>query len=206
MTLSALLDQIATQDWIEWLGLVTGILYVILAAYERPSCWILGVISSAAIAWKSFSDYKLIADGILQLFYIVMGFIGLWNWMKGKAEGHQKPIIVSPLKYHALAVGICFVISIPLSWILIKYASARFGYLDTLISVASVWATVLLIKKDLHNWIYWIVLDFMLIFLYYVSQGYLFSILFVVYTLISFWGYREWKSQSVLAQDIGKVV
>lgn len=203
MDISILSDQIAGQDIIEWGGLITGIAYVLLASYERPSCWIFGIISSAAIAYKSFEEYKLIADGILQVFYIAMGFVGLWNWLKGRVGEDQKPIVVSPLRHHAIAIGLCMGISIPLSWLLIRFADARFGYLDTLITLASIWATILLVKKDLHNWIYWIVLDFMLIFLYYVSEAYLFSLLFLVYTVIAFWGFKVWQFSISVAQVHG---
>ncbi len=193
MNFQILSDQINSQDVFEWIGLITGIVYVILAAYERPSCWIFGIISSAAIAWKSFTDYKLIAEGILQMFYIIIGFIGLWNWLQGRMGDAEKPISTSPFKKHALFIGICLILSIPLSWLLIRYADARFGYIDTAITLLSVWATVLLVQKDLHNWIYWIVLDAILVWLYYASEGYLFSLLFLIYTVIAVWGYRQWK-------------
>lgn len=195
MTLSGLVEQIAQQDWVEWVGLVTGILYVVLAAYEKPSCWIFGIISSAAIAWKSFSDYQLIADGCLQIFYIFIGAIGLWNWFQGRVGQHEKPISTSPLQYHLIIIGICLLASIPLSWVLIHYADARYGFVDTAITLLSIWATILLVQKDLHNWIYWIVLDTALVWLYYVSGGYLFSVLFFIYTLIAFWGFTHWRSQ-----------
>ena len=195
MDFSVLSEQIRGQDVIEWIGLMTGIVYVILAAYERPSCWIFGIISSAAIAYKSFDAYKLIADGILQLFYVVMGLIGLWNWISGRQGGKEKPVTSQPIVQHAIAIALCFIISIPLSGILAEYAAARYSYLDTLITLGSIWATVLLIRKELNNWLYWIILDFMLIFLYFISQAYLFSLLMVIYTGIAFWGYRQWKRQ-----------
>ena len=87
LNLSLFSEQIASQDAIEWIGLITGIIYVILAAYEKPSCWIFGIISSAAIAWKSYMEYLLIADAALQVFYIVIGFVGLWNWLRGQEGG-----------------------------------------------------------------------------------------------------------------------
>ena len=193
MDIDVLIEQITSQDWIEWTGLITGVIYVLLATYEKPSCWIFGIISSAAIAWKSFNEYKLIADGFLQVFYIVIGLIGLWHWLRGRTENKQKPIITSPIWHHAIAIGMCLIVSDPLAYFMVEYLGAKYGYLDMVITLGSVWATILLVRKDLHNWIYWIVLDFMLIFLYFVSEAYLFSVLFILYTLIAFLGYRQWN-------------
>ena len=192
MDFSQIAGQIADQDAVEWAGLITGIIYVVLAAYERPSCWIFGIVSSACIAWKSFFDYRLIADGILQIFYIVIGVIGLIQWIKGHALSHEKPIIRLPLLRHLIAIGLCLVISWPVSWLLIHYAFAQYGYLDTALTFLSIWATILLVRKELHNWQYWIIIDVVYVGLYWVSGGYLFSTLFLLYTLISFWGYRQW--------------
>ncbi|MEO5906070.1 MAG: nicotinamide riboside transporter PnuC, partial [Saprospiraceae bacterium] len=114
MDFSVLSEQIGGQDVFEWVGLITGVLYVILATYERPSCWIFGIVSSAAIAWKSFDDYKLIADGILQVFYVLMGFLGLWNWISGRESGKEKPIISLPIVQHSIAITLCFILSFPI--------------------------------------------------------------------------------------------
>ncbi len=195
MDFSVLSEQIRGQDVIEWIGLLTGIAYVILATYERPSCWIFGIISSVAIAWKSFGDYILIADGFLQVFYIAMGFLGLWNWISGREGGREKPIISLPVVQHVVAIALCLIISFPISKLLVEFAAARYSYLDTMITLGSIWATVLLIRKEVNNWLYWIVLDFMLIFLYYISQAYLFSVLMIIYTGIAYWGYRQWRGQ-----------
>ena len=193
MNLSILSEQIASQDIFEWIGLITGVIYIILAAYERPSCWIFGIISSIAIAWKSFMDYKLIADGFLQVFYIVIGFIGLWNWFHGRVGRKEKPITISPLASHVVPFIICLIVSIPISWLLVQYASARYGYVDTAVTLLSVWATILLVKKDLHNWVYWIVLDSVLVWLYFKSGGYLFSLLLLIYAVIAVWGFSRWR-------------
>ena len=193
MDFSQVSVQITQQDAVEWAGLITGVLYVVLATYQRSSCWVFGIISSGCIAWKSFTDYFLIADGILQVFYIVIGFIGLINWLKGRTIEHEKLIITTPLPKHLLAIAICLIISWPASWLLIHYADARYGYLDTLLTFLSVWATILLVRKDLHNWVYWIVVDAVYIALYWQSGAFLFGILFFVYTAISILGLKKWQ-------------
>lgn len=195
MNFTLLSEQIASQDVIEWIGLVTGIAYVVLAAYERPSCWIFGIISSLAIAWKSFVDYLLIADGILQVFYVVIGFIGLYNWITDRGEDRKKLIVTTPLLKHLIAIILCFIASFPISYLLINYTNAKYGFIDTVITALSIWATILLVKKDLHNWLYWIVLDIALAWLYYKSGGYLFSLLMLIYTCIAFFGFVQWRKQ-----------
>jgi nicotinamide mononucleotide transporter len=194
--------QLAQQDLLEWAGLITGILYVILASYERSSCWVFGIISSACIAWKSFTDYFLVADGILQIFYILIGVLGLINWINGRKAGHEKPVITSPLVKHLLAIVICLLISWPVSWVLITYADARYGYPDTVLTFLSVWATLLLVWKDLHNWVYWIMIDIAYVGLYWQSEGYLFAILFLIYALISVWGWKRWKASLRIQQKV----
>ena len=196
MDISLLYDQIAGQDALEWIGLITGIIYVLLATYEKPSCWIFGIISSACIAWKSLTDYMLIADAGLQGFYIVIGFIGLWQWINGRPDGLKKQVIISPWMQHLLVIVGCGLLSWPVSWLLITYTDARYGYVDTLLTLLSVWATILLIRKDLHNWVYWIVIDAAYVFLYWRSEGYLFALLFLIYTVISRWGWKRWSREN----------
>ncbi len=192
MNLSVLSEQIAQQDAVEWMGLVTGILYVILATYERPLCWVFGIISCACIAWKSFTDYRLMADVGLQTFYIVIGFIGLWNWMIAKEGEGLKPIVTSLWKKHLFVIVVILIISYPLSWLLVHYADARYGYLDTSLTLLSIWATILLVRKDLHNWVYWIIVDTIYTGLYWRSEGYLFALLYLIYAVIAVWGFRQW--------------
>jgi len=195
VNLSILSEQIAQQDAVEWVGLITGILYVILATYERPLCWVFGIVSCACIAWKSFTDYRLMADVGLQIFFIVIGLIGLWNWMIAKdGEGH-KPIVTLFWKKHLFAITVALVMSFPLSWLLIHYADARYGYVDTALTLLSVWATLLLVRKDLHNWVYWIIIDILYTGLYWRSEGYLFALLYLIFAVISLWGWRKWHQQ-----------
>jgi nicotinamide mononucleotide transporter len=194
VNLSVLTEQIAQQDAIEWVGLITGIVYVILAAYERPACWVFGIISCACIAWKSFYDYKLMADVGLQSFYIVIGFIGLWNWLARRESG-GKSIVTMHYSKHVIAIVAILIISYPVSRILIEYAGAKYGYLDTTLTLLSVWATLLLVRKDLHNWIYWIVVDVLYTGLYWRSNGYLFALLYLIFAIIAFWGWKKWKEQ-----------
>jgi nicotinamide mononucleotide transporter len=138
----------------------------------------------------------LIADGVLQVFYIVIGFVGLYQWVVGQKNNQPKNVIQSSWKQHVLAIILCLLFSIPFSWWLIEHAGARYGYLDTALTLLSVYATILLVRKDLHNWIYWIVIDVVYVGLYLKSDGLLFALLYFVYAAVAVWGFRQWRSHA----------
>jgi nicotinamide mononucleotide transporter len=74
-----------------------------------------------------------------------------------------------------------------------NYTRADFAYLDATTTCFSVISTYLVAKKILENWLYWVVIDAASIYLY-ISKGYYpTSVLFMLYTLMAVWGYRQWK-------------
>lgn len=181
------------QDLLEWIGLVTGILYVGLAIHEKPVAWFFGLCSSACLAWKSLADYKLVADGILQLVYVGMSLAGLASWRRTVDGAMSRPIRTFRIMIHAGGIAACLGFAFPLSAGLIRFAGARYGYPDTVLMLLSLWATGLLIRKDLHQWIYWMVINAGYVALYWISHAWLFAFLFGLYGLASVWGWQRWS-------------
>jgi nicotinamide mononucleotide transporter len=75
------------------------------------------------------------------------------------------------------------------------YTNSEMPIIDAFTSVFSVIATFMVIKKVLENWLYWIIIDIMSIYLYFSKDLHLTSILFAVYTIIAFFGYFSWIKQ-----------
>ena len=50
----------------------------------------------------------------------------------------------------------------------------------------------MVVKKVLGNWLYWIVIDLVSVYLYFNRDLHLTSLLFIVYTIISVFGYFSW--------------
>jgi nicotinamide mononucleotide transporter len=50
-------------------------------------------------------------------------------------------------------------------------------------------------NRLLENWIYWIIIDTVSIFLYAGRGGYFFALLFAAYTIIAIYAYYHWKKQ-----------
>ena len=74
-----------------------------------------------------------------------------------------------------------------------NYTKADFAYLDTFTTVFAVFSTYMLTKKVLENWLYWVIIDAVSIYIYINKGFYLTAVLFAIYTLLALIAYRQWK-------------
>jgi nicotinamide mononucleotide transporter len=70
---------------------------------------------------------------------------------------------------------------------------AKLPYLDSFTTWASVVTTVMVARKVLENWVYWLVIDSVSIYLYIDRELYFTAILFAVYIVIIFFGWFSWS-------------
>ena len=191
-----MLEEIISQSPTQWGALISGILYVVLAAREKPFCWYFGILSCSLIAWDDFNTFRLYADGVLQVMYVGLGFWGLYQWKFGKLGSGRLAIHELPPVWHVVAVSICALLSWPIYMLLARYTDAAYGYLDTLTTVLSLLATWMLSRKVLSNWLYWIVIDIVYVGLFWRTGGSLVAVLYVVFVVVAVYGYFRWLKLS----------
>jgi nicotinamide mononucleotide transporter len=190
----SILQQLQTQSIWDWLVLITGIIYVLLAARNNPICWFFGIISCAVLAVMTVVKYDLYADGILNLFYVIMGFVGLYNWRSKSSHG-QLPISHIRFTHIAKYSAIGILCSILASLFLSEYTPAAATGLDSFTTVFSIIATLWLVKRYIENWMLWVAVDVLYVYLYVSRGAWMYAALMVVYTLIALQGYFLWKQQ-----------
>jgi len=191
------------MGWLQWLAFIFGIIYVILAAQENAWCWPVGLVS-VSIAFFVYADpeVRLYSDAILQVFYAVMSIYGWWTWTRNANQ--EKEILDSsgsaaleihiwPLKRHL----VFFLVGLIMAGLWGKFCLLQFAaelpYIDAATTVFSLIATYMVTQKVLENWLYWIVIDVVCIFVYLHRELYLFSIMFLVYTIVAVVGYLNWQ-------------
>ncbi len=174
---------------------ITAIIYLVLAARENIWCWFFGIISCSFWAWSAYFLYNLQIDALLQIFYVVISFWGLYQWKFGSQEKKDLPITQLSLGEHAATIVGGLLLSGIVGWLYANYTSAAATYLDAFTTVFSVLITFMVIYKKLENWLYWIVIDAVYVYLYWTRGGYLFSILFIAYIVIAIFGWVKWKNK-----------
>lgn len=187
------LEQFVAQQPVEWFAVITAILYLVLISRENPWGWFWGILSCVAWAYSAYFLYALFQDALLQIFYVGVSFWGLFQWKYGSEEKKELPISWLTWKEHLLVIAGGAVSTVVAGWYFANYTEAAAPFWDALTTVFSVIITFMVVYKKIDNWLYWIVIDSIYVFLYWSRGGYLFSVLFVVYLVIVVLGYFRWQ-------------
>ncbi|MDX1678021.1 nicotinamide riboside transporter PnuC [Arsukibacterium sp.] len=192
--LSNALDQWQLMHSLELLATLLALAYVILAMRQSLWCWpaaLLSTIIFTHIMW----DSALLSDALLQLYYAAMALYGWWRWQQLKQQ-HQGQNNVSewPLRRHLQLIAVTGVIGLLLGYLMANYTHADFAYLDAQTTAFSVMATWLVARKLVSNWLYWVVIDAVSIYVYAQKHLYFLTLLFMLYTIIALAGYFIWRA------------
>ena len=182
---------------LEWIAVVAGVAYVILAARRSIWCWIFAIISSAIYIYLCYIvQYYL--ESVLQVFFLVMGVVGWIMWEKSKNQ--ELFVIKWPQKFHIINLSASTGLTLLLGLIFDVYTDQTNPYADAFTTVFSLTATFMVTKKVLNNWLYWIVIDIVAVFLYMARGYYLSSVLYFLFTILAIFGWMQWRKQIKLQQ------
>ena len=175
---------------LESLAVIFSLIYVVLAARENIWCWAAAVVSVSLYIFICF-EAKLYAETGLQIFYLIMAVTGYFLWKKSP-DKKQLDIKELSIGNHALILIAGIVFTLILGYVLTIYTQAKLPLLDSFTTVFSIIATLMVIKKIIENWLYFIAIDIISIYLYDSRDLQQTAMLFILYTVIAIIGYYNW--------------
>ncbi|MDH5432599.1 MAG: nicotinamide riboside transporter PnuC [Gammaproteobacteria bacterium] len=181
----------ATSVW-EWLAVILALAYLILAIRENIWCWVAAFFSTAIYIFLFF-DVNLYMESALNIFYLVMAIYGWFRWRNGEHLADTKAIVSWSSQYHLILIFITLAISIVSGWLLNNYTSQDYAYLDSFTTWFAILTTVMVAEKVLQNWLYWLIIDSVSIYLYLQKGLALTSLLFLIYLGLAWLGWIKWK-------------
>lgn len=191
-------EGILATSLLEWIAVVTGVLYVILAAKKKMACWTFAIISSGIYVYLCATS-NLLIESFLQVFYVLMAIAGWYFWNKSKDQ--EELVKVWRLDFHLLNVTVSTVILLAVGYYFDTYTDQDYPYLDAFTTVYSIAATFMVTQRVLENWLYWIVIDMAAVFLYAAKDFYLTALLYFIFTILAVFGYLEWRKKYQLQQQ-----
>lgn len=184
------------QQWtphMEWSAVAFSLIYVFLAARQSIWCWLFGGLASA-ISVVLFLVVKLYAESFLFLFYVAMSVYGWMQWHKTDSEPDM-PVVEWPLYRHIWMIFLSSAGAVGIYLISSAYTDAAKPMLDALTTTFSISATFLVARKVLSNWIYWIAIDAVSVYLYWSRGLDIYALLMLVYTGMAVYGFLQWKKE-----------
>jgi nicotinamide mononucleotide transporter len=178
-------------DPIEILAVVTGLVYVVLAARRNRLCWVAGAVSSAATAYTVVMS-ALPLQALLQVYYVVVAGYGWFNWTRSAAQG-ELPVGIWPYWWHLVAAVVLTALSLETARLVATGLQDDWPLLDSLTLWFSLLATWLQARARLENWVYWVVIDALSAFMFFAQQKYWLSVLMVLYVVIAAAGFVAWR-------------
>lgn len=181
------------QHYVEVLGVVLSIIYLVLSIRQNILLWPVGILS-AVMYVIVFYESKFYADMGLNAYYFVISIYGWINWSgAARKEQGEPPVISAGLKRGLLLLMVMVAIFFIIGYLLKEYTDSPIPYWDALTTAGSIVATWMLTRKILEHWIVWIFVDLMSMGLYIYRGLYPTAFLFLVYTIMAVVGYLEWR-------------
>lgn len=181
---------------IELTGVVFWVAYLLLVIKESIWCWIFGITASL-ITILLFYHSKIYLEAILNIYYVAAGCYGWYYWIKaGKEAASAKkkaPVVVWSLQKHLLTFALAVIVWGILSFIMHKYTDSPRPQVDAATATFSFLATFMETRKVLTCWIYWFLINGVLVWLQMDRGIYLYAGLSAFYAIMSIPGFLSWR-------------
>lgn len=146
---------------------LSGVMYTVLAGKGKPSCFIFGLANTPIYAWIAFKA-GYYGDFALNLYYFAVMIPGLLAWLKNRSDDAQEGIKRTCLSIRGRVrlAAICL-LSTALLWYVLSMLGGRHPLHDSVTNVLSIAAMVLTVRRAIEEWVLWIIVNAVEVFMWY---------------------------------------
>lgn len=180
------------MSWLEVLAALFGLANILLIV--RRSVWnfpaaLIMVTLTGVVLWEA----KLYSDAGLQVFFFIVNILGWVLWARNRGAAGE--IMVDRLGVVGQLVWITLAMAATYGWGLFMALNtdATNPWWDASVAMLSIAAQILMTRRYINNWHWWIVVNILSIGLYWHKQLYVFTGLYVVFLGMAVWGLIEWR-------------
>lgn len=144
-----------------------------------------------------FLEYKLYSDiGLQWLFYAPLQIYGYYVWKYKGTKGLDSLVPTWLTSKQSIFTVATMSVMTLITGYFMSSTDASFPYTDAFTTWMSVVASILLLWKKIENWIYWIIMDVVAVYVYYAKELYVTSGLYVIFLGLATYGLVTWLKES----------
>ena len=187
-------DYSLTAVFLEVIAVFFGLWSVWCAKKDNILVFPTGLVNTSIYVYLLW-QWDLWGDMMINGYYFVMSFYGWYHWTRRKGDTVEFPISILTKRDKIIAwiIFIGTIVFVAAVYLFFNKFTTWSAYVDTFITGIFFVGMWLMAKRKIENWILWIVGDLLSIPLYFI-KGYTFtSFQYIVFTIIAYYGYLEWK-------------
>ena len=192
------------EQILEYFGVATGLLYLFLEIKQHRSMWIVGFLTSLIYVFVFFFS-RFYADMSLQIYYVLISIYGFIQWTRTNRKNQKQTSQTDGVIYYQhlglkkgllvfAAIGLLFA---GIRYILIQYTDSPLPAGDALTTAVGIVATWMLARRIIEHWYFWIVINLLSAYLYYIRGLYPTLFLYLCYALLAVAGLYLWKKKGI---------
>jgi nicotinamide mononucleotide transporter len=184
-------NGLTTATPLDQTNLVLGVAGVWLMI--RRSLWAFP-IGLAAVTVQGILFYKthFPADARLQIFYFGMLSWGWWHWVHDRGAAPELPVTTLSWRARGLTVAAATAAMIIWAPTVGIWEDAVMPWRDAFIAAFSVAAQLLQVRKNLENWLLWVVVNAVAVVSYWDAKLAYTAFLYAIYLVLAVLGWRSW--------------
>lgn len=199
-TLDQLLNNLQQTSWLEFVGVIAGIISVYFSKKENIWVFPTGMINTLIFVYLSFK-FHLIGESIVNLYYTIMSVYGWILWSK-RNDQKQKMLNITQSTSRELSIQIVFFLIVyAVFYFSLKYLKTNFyegaiPWADALASSSAFTGMWLMARKKVESWWWWIITNIVSIPLYHVKGLTFTSFQYIVLLILAVLGLIEWHRKA----------
>jgi nicotinamide mononucleotide transporter len=195
------LTNLSDTTWLEAIAAALGIASVWYARRENILVFPTGIVSVLIYVYICFFS-RLYADAGINFFYSVMSVYGWYNWTHNTGIDSRLEISTNSKRQQIGGIGLTIIsywAILGLIWMFNiddkAYMSSYVPWVDSFTTSIFLVAMLLMARKKVENWVYWIIGNIVSIPLYF-AKGLAFTgFQYAVFLVIAILGYIEWRKR-----------
>ena len=182
---------------IEVIGAVIGLAYIVSEYRADRWFWPLSILMSLFYIVIDFTS-GIYANGTICCYNLVMSVYGLlvWRGLVQSKDRTERPITSCPARFWPWIIAAVVFLSVVLWWVLQTLGESQIPWLDGISSALSVVAMWMLSQKYWQQWILWLLVEPLMITLFWLTGNYASAILYIVFEVVCVLGIIRWYIQA----------
>ncbi|WP_027004035.1 nicotinamide riboside transporter PnuC [Hugenholtzia roseola] len=194
--IASIKTYLARPESLEDFAALMGFICVLLNTRAHVLGWVFGIFSIIPYIYI-FYQVGLYGDFSLHIFFLFANFYGLYHWLWGGQKAKIDSLPITKSKPTILLKSAVFALlgTILFGFITSNIQGVSYPYIDAYIAVFSIWGQILLAQKKIENWLLWIAVDVVAIWVYYHKDLKSTAFLYLIYLFMASYGYWHWHNK-----------